>query len=347
MWVKGQIAYSLNDASGGLSNVLTRAAQPHLFDRITWYKLLWTHNRLGARPIIARAWGEGARSWLFLAQQNVHSATSLANYYTLAFRLVFTGNPDAVMRRALMVAIARRLRRLPLRLARVTLTPVPTDDGSAAELAAAFRAAGWWVFQSFVTANWTVNVAGKSFDAYWSERPGALRSTLARKLKKSLLTTEVHTRFDDALWEHYETIYAESWKPEEGSTAFLRALAEQEAEAGGLRFGLAWLDGVAVAAQLWTIEPGRAIIHKLAYRASAADHSPGTLLTAAMFQYVIDTDKVDVIDYGTGDDAYKADWMDTRSEMERIECFNPRSLRGFAKGLKTWAVRLVRRIGGA
>jgi len=110
-----------------------------------------------------------------------------------------------------------------------------------------------------------------------------------------------------------------------------------------LRLGIARLDGIAVATQLWTLEPGRAIIHKLAYRTSAAEHSPGTILTHAMFQHVIDHDKVPLIDYGTGDDAYKADWMDTRTVMERIECFNPSRVDGLIASGKAWLAGLARR----
>ncbi len=342
MWVKGQIAHRLEDATGGVKDLLARNQQPHLFDRLSWFQTLLAHNDLGGNPLIVRTWTKGARAWLFLTDQGHHKATALANYYTLAFRPIFTGDPDPAMRRALLVASARRLRNRPIRLAQLTLAPVPQADGSADLLARAFRSAGWLVFRSAKTVNWTVNVAGKSFDQYWAERPGALRSTFARKLKKSDITTEVHTAFDPAIWAEYESIYAESWKPEEGSTAFLKALAQEEGAHDGLRMGIARLDGVAVAAQFWTIEPGRAVIHKLAYRTSAAALSPGTILTATMFRHVIDTDKVDLIDYGTGDDRYKADWMDTRTIMEQIDCLNPIYARSWIVAAQKWLSALAR-----
>ena len=79
-----------------------------------------------------------------------------------------------------------------------------------------------------------------------------------------------------AAWADYEAVYAASWKPEEGSPAFLRALAEQEGAAGTLRLGIARRGGRPVAAQLWTVESGVATIHKLAYvedeRARLARH---------------------------------------------------------------------------
>src|SRR3546814_12565678 len=72
--------------------------------------------------------------------------------------------------------------------------------------------------------------------------------------------------------------------------------------AGHLRMGIARRDGLAVAAQLWTVENGVALIHKLAHREDAGAGSPGTLLSHASFRPVIDTDTVPRIDFGTGDD---------------------------------------------
>src|SRR3546814_7125293 len=92
---------------------------------------------------------------------------------------------------------------------------------------------------------------------------------------------EIHDRFSPAIWKDYEAVYENSWKPEEGSLSFLRAIAEQEGEAGHLRMGIARSDGLAVAAQLWTVENGVALIHKLAHREDAGAGSPGTLLSHA------------------------------------------------------------------
>ena len=73
--------------------------------------------------------------------------------------------------------------------------------------------------------------------------------------------------------ESYEDVYEKSWKPTEGSPAFLRALAEAEGKAGTLRLGLALASGKPVAAQFWLVENGEATIHKLAHRESGAQAS--------------------------------------------------------------------------
>ncbi|HSG53865.1 MAG TPA: GNAT family N-acetyltransferase, partial [Paracoccaceae bacterium] len=108
-----------------------------------------------------------------------------------------------------------------------------------------------------------------------------------------------------------------------GSPAFLRRFAREEGAAGRLRFGLALADGKAVAAQFWTVEHGTAFIHKLAHDESAKSLSPGTTLTAALMQQVIDQDHVSLVDFGTGDDGYKKDWMEQVRPRYRIEAFRP------------------------
>ena len=102
-------------------------------------------------------------------------------------------------------------------------------------------------------------------------------------------------------------------------------------------------EGRPVAVQLWLVENGEAVIHKLAYAESAKSMSPGTLLGMEMFRRALDEDHVRAIDYGTGDDGYKKDWMGERRVLWQIEAFNPRTLRGLAGALRAAASALVRR----
>jgi CelD/BcsL family acetyltransferase involved in cellulose biosynthesis len=95
------------------------------------------------------------------------------------------------------------------------------------------------------------------------------------------------------------------------------------------------------------VENGVALIHKLAHRESAAETSPGTVLSAAMFRHVIDVDNVDIIDFGTGNDHYKADWMDGNTPLMQIMAHNPLTPAGLAGAAKAGLSRLVRgRSGG-
>jgi hypothetical protein len=154
-----------------------------------------------------------------------------------------------------------------------------------------------------------------------------LRETVRRKARKGAVAIRIADRFDPDDWATYETIYAQSWKPSEGAPAFLRRFAQAEGAAGRFRLGLAQIDGAPVAAQFWTVEDGTAFIHKLAHLPSAAAHSPGTLLSHALFAHAFDLDRVATIDFGTGDDAYKRDWMEEVRPRYRLDAIDPRAVR--------------------
>ena len=313
----------LNAVTGAAAGALDRDAQPSLFSRLSWFRLIRDHCPPPGRLLVVRA-GKG---WLFLAERG-REAEAYAAWYSLRF--------DAVGDRAsdVMTAIAAALRRRGL--ARVELAPVEDPEA----LRAGFRKAGWKVFVTPRTGNWRIDVSGMDFDTYWAARPAQLRNTAKRRGRTAGLEIEIYDRFDARAWADYETVYRASWKPEEGSFPFLRALAEQEGAAGTLRLGIARKDGRPVAVQLWLVENGEATIHKLAYAEHAKAMSPGTLLGMAMFRRAIDDERVRVIDYGTGDDAYKKDWMGERRTLWRIEAFNPATLRGLLGAARALVGRL-------
>jgi Acetyltransferase (GNAT) domain len=316
---------------------LDRAAQISMFDRLEWFRRSYLLTKLPGQPLITRARADASDCWLFMMQRG-SAAQALASWYTLSFRPVFTGDPNDATKFALLLATARRLTK---RLSRIKLLPMPERD--AQMVAKSFDRARWVPVVRETTANWTVETEDMSFEEYWAQRPGELRSTVKRKSAKYEINTKIYTDFNAEAWGSYETIYAASWKPEEGSTDFLRDMALNESAAGALRMGVATIEGEPVAAQLWTVENGRAIIHKLAYLESAAAQSPGSVLTAAMFEHVIDKDRVKIVDFGTGDDRYKSDWMDRREPLYTVELFNPRRPAGLWGAIKAWLSTLVGR----
>ena len=324
------------DADGALD----RAAQRHLHDRLEWFRLAEAYRPSQGRARIWRADdGEGGRAWLFLSVDRGGHAEALALWYTLAFRPVFAGEGD---RNALIAAIAQALR--DEHIVSLSLAPVPEADGTLALLEGGFAAAGWWTRSRAETVNWVADTEDKNFAGYWRERPGQLRSTTARKAKAAELDIAIHRSFDGDAWTAYEQVYAASWKPAEGSPPFLRALGRVEGAAGTLRLGIARHEGQPVAAQLWTVENGVATIHKLAYVDEARELSPGTLLSAAMFGAAIDADHVGLIDYGTGDDGYKADWMDRARPLCRFTAFDLRRPRGLLAFCRAALRALVARL---
>ncbi|MEO1488069.1 MAG: GNAT family N-acetyltransferase [Pseudomonadota bacterium] len=278
------------------------------FDRPEWFALL---AESGLEPFIIRDEESGAA----VALRRVNGRLeALTNWYSFIWR---PHAPNSEAGQGGLASIAQRLRG---QSHRVTLRPVPDEDGSATRLADAFASAGWRVEVTQCDANHVLEVKGRSFADYWSTRPGQLRATVKRKAKH--LSTQIVTVFDDTLWAQYEAIYAASWKPTEGAPNMLRAFAEQEGAAGRLRLGFAFLDDTPIAAQFWTVENGIAYIHKLAHLADRAELSAGTILTATLAEHVIDADQVDLIDFGTGNDRYKADWMERVRPRYQIDCLD-------------------------
>ena len=300
------IAVSYHDTVNVLQDVATTHCGP--FDRADWFALL--AERRSSTLVVLASDGEQTIA-LPLVRANGR-IEPLHNWYSFTWRPVGSGNLT------LLTSAARDLRS---RAHRVTLWPVPDEDGWATRLAEAFRKAGWSVRSEPCDHNHVLEIDGRNFAEYWAERPGQMRTTLKRKGKK--VEVEILKRFDAMAWDAYEAIYNESWKPEEGAPDLLRRFAEAEGAAGRIRLGLARAEGVPVAAQFWTVENGIAYIHKLAHRESAKPLSAGATLTAALFEHVIDRDKVALIDFGTGNDPYKADWMELDRPRYRIDCLDP------------------------
>jgi hypothetical protein len=318
--IKGEYHDNFLTAQAAARGALDRDRQPCLFDRLEWLDQLHRMALRGHAPLLLRAREGEADAWMPLMQLAGGQYGALANWYNFTWRPIFGGAYDEVTRLSLLRQLAATARD---RTRRLTLAPVPDEDGSASQIAAAFEASGWVVEMTECDENHHLKLNGRSFDQYWESRPGQLKNTVKRKGKKGVVSIRIEREYSDSSWRDYERVYARSWKPHEGSPAFLKQLAQAESLAGTLRLGLAYIDGLPVAAQFWTVENGTALIHKLAHDERHLDASPGTLLSAALFQHVIDLDKVDEIDFGTGSDRYKLDWMEAVRPRYRLDLFWP------------------------
>lgn len=335
-WDKGvtvniELFDSLDDLARDAAGALDRACRPSLYDRLDWFRLIAAHCSPPGALTAIRSESAGRRGWLILARDG-RRARAFSSWYSLRAGPIGDEGDDV------MTSFGIALR--DQGVASIELAPMERPQ----PLAAGLRAAGWTVGTAPDKANWRIATEGMDFDAYWATRPTKLRNTVKRKAKAARLAIEVHTQFSEPAWADYEAVYRSSWKPEEGSFPFLRALAEQEGAAGTIRLGIARKDGTPIAAQLWLVENGEATIHKLAYAESAKALSPGTVLGEAMFRHVLDEDRVSVIDYGTGDEPYKADWMDERRQLWRLTAYDPRSLTGLKGVLRAKASELARRL---
>lgn len=318
--VKGEYHDNFLTAQAAARGGMDRERQACLFDRLDWLGPLHHIVLADKAPLLLKAQLGDTDAWLPLMRQASRHHVALANWYNFIWRPIYSDIVEETQRLSLLRQLADIARQHTRRL---TLAPVPNEDGSASQIAAAFKAAGWVVDLSQCDENHYLHLHGRTFEQYWNSRPGQLKNTVKRKAKKNIVSIRIETTFSESDWQDYETIYARSWKPHEGSPEFLKQLAQHESRAGTIRIGLAYIDDIPVAAQFWTVENGVALIHKLAHDERHIDASPGTLLSAALFQHVIDIDKVDEIDFGTGSDAYKRDWMDAVRPRFRLEIYWP------------------------
>ncbi len=294
---------------------------------------------IAALPVVASKAGLG------------HKVTALGNYYTSLYSPALADDvqPDEL---ALLVRHAVRAH-APMQS--LQLAPMAPGAPGFALMRAAMAAAGLVPFDYFCFGNWYQLISGDA-DQYLASRPGDLRSTLRRMGKKFSAAGgrfEIVSAPDQAAdaAAAFVSVYGSSWKQPEPYAGFIPGLANLCAHKGWLRLGLAMIDKQVVAAQLWIVASGKANIYKLAYDPAFRQLSPGSLLTAQLMKHVIDVDKVREIDYLTGDDAYKNQWMSSRRERRGLIAFNPRSLGGLAGLVRESSARrlkpLFRRQPGA
>ena len=116
----------------------------------------------------------------------------------------------------------------------------------------------------------------------------------------------------------YHTIYSASWKADEQYASLLNAVTINLSVRDWTRLAVLYIDGKPAAAQLWFVVEGKASIFRLAYAEEWKRYSSGSILTAYLMHYVIDIDKVEEIDFLTGNEAYKQDWMSVRRQRYRV-----------------------------
>jgi hypothetical protein len=257
---------------------------------------------------------------------------SASNYYTSFFSPIqtrYSKNPAG----NIQLLISALVNQNP-RWDTIDLHPMPLEGDQFEVIHQEFQRAGLAVQTYFCFGNWYLMVDGRSFQEYFESLPSRLRNTIKKKSRLLTQTQQLKIKLvqDGAdLCEaitDYERVYNSSWKRPESHPRFIGGLMHTCAKNGWLRLGIAYIDDQPAAAQLWIVHKKIASIYKLAYDEQFSSLSIGTLLTAHMMQYVIDVDSVEEVDYLTGDDAYKQDWMSHRRERWGVMAFNLHTLSG-------------------
>lgn len=274
--------------------------------------------------------------------------SSLSNYYTTRFRPLVA--PDADSQNVIRELVQAICKDRPLWDA-IDLRPLDRESGVYADLVQALRNAGMVVQTYFCSGNWYCPINGRSYLEYLEGLRSSVRNIAKSKNRKIERSGRVQVRIvtnceglDEAVRD-YEKIYAASWKVPEPYPHFVPGLIRRCAAAGWLRLGLAYVDGEPAAAQLWVVHQKTASIYKIAYDRRFSDLSVGTYLTMRMMERAIDVDKVREVDYLSGDDSYKRDWMSHRRELWGILALNPRTVHGMLGIARHVGGRALKRAG--
>ncbi len=316
-------------------NLAARGLEPH-FERL-W--VVVTHVRNGTSFCLPLLKNTRSTAAIFGP-----AVTSLSNYYSSLYGPI--GDTSHLSVPALRAAIVH-LRRRHQPFAVIDLQPLDIDSCFYPLMQGALEAEGYWTDRYFCFGNWHLKVDKRSYATYEPSIPSRLRNTIKRGRKKldaaGVWTLEIHKaigpNLDQAIAD-FVAIYAQSWKVPEPFPEFVPGLCRMAAEHGWLRLGVLRFEDRPIAAQLWLVKDRHALIYKLAYDEEYKRFSAGSVLSAEMMRRAIDDEGVVDVDYLTGDDGYKVDWMSHRRERQGIVAFDPRSWQGLASAAKHHAGRV-------
>jgi len=318
------------------------AAADFFATRAWWRSVLAAGMPVGAEPCFLLCSDAQRPTAIVPLLKSNRALQSLTNPYTCLWHpLLEAGiDPSAIQRAG--QALGEFWRGWPT----VRLEAIADDWPALEPLLAGARRAGLLAARYAHFGNWHEPIAGRSFDQYLAARPGALRETVRRKLRRVDATLEIVSTPDgvEAGIAAYEEIYAHSWKVPEPFPRFNAAMMREAAGIDALRLGLLHAKGRAIAAQIWIVFDGRATVLKLAHDEADKELSPGTVLTALMLRELIDREQVSELDFGRGDDAYKRLWATQRRQRIGVLLTNPRRPAGLAALARQWGGAVRRRL---
>lgn len=331
----------LENLPASYATLFAAAEESSFYFGLDWLTILAKYGLDAGERIVVHAIESGGTPVLALpvrisstnAMAGERQHESLSNYYTSLFSPIYSRlDPGAV---STLVAALRQSSDFDS----LNLRPMAHDSAEFGAILAAFKEGGWLTQDYFCFGNWYLEVNGRTFAEYSESLPSVTRNTIKRKSKKfeaAKGTLEIVTSTDnlEKYIDDYTKIYRSSWKTEEPHPHFVPELIRLSARRGWLRLGMAYVEGEPAAAQIWITQNATANIYKLAYDEKFQQLSAGTVLTSLLFQHALDTDKVHTVDYLTGDDAYKRDWMSHRRERWGILAFNTRHARGLVGAMR-------------
>lgn len=259
-------------------------------------------NVLAILPLIAH----GNKKW-----------TSLSHIYTSLYTLLLVENNQPVI----LSCLAKGLSQLPFDS--LELSPLAADDSNINNLEQAMESSGLSSIHYAHFFNWFHPLKDQTFTDYMQARPSRVRNTINRKQRKLErehgYEIKLYTGSDvQQAMVDYHAVYKASWKANEPFENVIQGFLSSFSKLDWIRLVILYIEGQPVATQIWFVVHKKASIFKLAYDENWKQYSPGSILTKYMMEAVIDTDKVEEIDFLTGNDRYKEDWMLERRQRWRM-----------------------------
>lgn len=318
------VCYTAWDQLPDNANTLFAQAQKDsLFFSRAWFECL-TANALEENHTLVLACvvsGDKMMAMLPLMQSTGnHTWYSLQHGFTPLYSLLLVNDDQEQV----LACLAEALSQLPVK--GLLLEPVADDDNTLTRLQTFLTIAGFHCEFRFRHYNWIHRLHGQSYTQYMAARPAQLRNTIARKKRKLEREHGYDIRLfvGDEVRHHmhdYYVVYNASWKQNEIKNAgFQDCFVDAFSKAGWSRLAILYIKEQPVAAQLWFVHHHKANIFRLAYDKAWQHYSTGSILTSFLMEYVIDADNVKEIDFLTGNDAYKQDWMSERREHYLLSC---------------------------
>ena len=270
---------------------------------------------------------------------------STANYYSPFYGIANSPLDDEPDLAGLSADSIRQLKQYD------SINLVPLLAQQAKSWQRAFEAIGFKAHLYHHSDNW-YEPDISNINQYWQRRPSKLKNTIKRKqelmTKTGGFSTQIfaagtNAEFMTALID-YHLVYQQSWKISEPTPAFIDAICQYAWQQHELRIGVLYQHAQPVAAQIWFVCDKTAYIFKLAYVPGFTQFSPGTVLMAQLLEHVISIDGVNCVDFLTGNDNYKKDWMSCSRKIFGFYFINNKRIIGKLKNFFFFGMRLIKNI---
>lgn len=324
-----------------LPPVIENETNNSIFFQLAWFSLFENKITSCQQPVWFSdlAADKAAEYIIFPAQEcykgGTHQLQSMSNYYSPYFDLL----SDKKLSSKFFEKFFQDIKFHITKYDAINIYPCTVD--TIQNFSNALKQLGFHTHIYTQTTNWYhPNIT--SLSDFWDKRPSRLKSTIQRKKEKTIATGQYHIEIFHqgskaqliSYLIDYHHCYRNSWKNTEPNPAFIDAVAELAWQQGKLRLGIMYHKNIPVAGQIWFCEGMSANIFKLAHDKNYTKHSVGTLLTAELVNYVISQDNISYLDFLTGDDDYKKDWMTHKRPLYGLQASNLSTMRGVCGAIK-------------